>query len=104
MINLSKSLLETILAIGSLLVLGVSGAFAVATIRSQLTIVQIQLDLKESQIEFARKIQRSIDNNLIQIGILKREMRNVKNVLKRHKNFKSPEEFSKENIPPDPNL
>ena len=104
MINLSKSLLEAILAISSLFVLGVSGAFAVATIRSQLTIVKIQLDMKETQIEFARKIQQSIDNNLIQIGILKREMINVKNVLKRHKNFKDPEEFLKGNIPPDPNL
>ena len=91
MINLSKSLLETILAISSLFVLGVSGAFAVATIRSQLTIVKIQLDMKETQIEFARKIQQSIDNSLIQIGILKREMSNVKNVLKRHKNFKDSE-------------
>jgi hypothetical protein len=103
-INLSKSLFEAILAIGSLLVLGVSGAFAVATIRSQLTIVQIQLDLKESQIEFARKIQRNIDNNLIQIGILRREMNNVKNVLERHKTFKDSEEFFKENIPSDPDL
>lgn len=104
MINLSKSLFEAILTIGSLLVLGVSGAFAVATIRSQLTIVKIQLDMKETQIEFARKIQRNIDNNLIQIGILKREMSNVKNVLKRHKTFKDREEFSEKNIPPDPNL
>ena len=104
MINLSKSLFEAILTIGSLLVLGVSGAFAVATIRSQLTIAKIQLDMKETQIEFARKIQRNIDNNLIQIGILKREMRSVKNALKRNKTFKDSEEFFKENIPSDPNL
>ncbi|MGB7708702.1 MAG: hypothetical protein WBL95_04005, partial [Microcoleus sp.] len=71
---------------------------------SQLTIAKIQLDMKETQIEFARKIQRNIDNNLIQIGILKREMRNVKNALKRNKTFKDPEEFFKENIPSDPNL
>lgn len=60
MITISKALIEAIFVIGSLLALAVSSAFAIATIRAQLAIANIQLDIKNdnnSNQEFVRKTQ-----------------------------------------------
>lgn len=100
MITVSRALIEFILAIGSLLVLGISGAFALATTRSQLAISKIQLEIKSNQLEFARKIQQNIDSNKVEIGALKCEVRDIKGLLRREKNFKERQEFPPENIPP----
>lgn len=96
----SKTLIEFIFVIGSLLALAVSGAFAVATTRSQLVISNIQLEIRTNQLEFVRKVQQNIDNNKVEIGALKCEVRDIKGLLKREKGFRERQDFPPENIPP----
>jgi len=119
MITISKTLVETIFVIGSLLTLAVSSAFAVATIRAQLAIGQIQLEIKkdnhitqefarniqlaiknDSQ-EFARKVQQNIERNKIEIGIIKCEIVDIRGVLGRELGMKKRPDFPRENIPPE---
>jgi len=119
MITLSKTLVETIFVIGSLLTLAVSSAFAIATIRAQLAIGQIQLEIKKDNHttqesarniqlaikndgqQFARKVQQNIDRDRIEIGILKCEIADIRGVLERELGMKKRPEFPKENIPPE---
>lgn len=99
MFTVSKSLLEFILIIGSLIIMMTSGAFAFATIRAQLAITKIELRISTNQLEFARKVQQNIDNNKVEIGALKCEIRDIKGTLKRDKDFKERQGFPEENIP-----
>jgi len=100
MITVSKTLIEVIFVIGSLLALAVSSAFAVATIRSQLAMAKVQLEIRNDRQEFARKVMQNIDRNRVEIGVIKGEIRDVKNILKQEQKMKERPSFPEENIPP----
>lgn len=100
MITISKTLIEVIFVIVSLLALAVSSAFAVATIRAQLVMTKIQLEIKNDRQEFARKVQQNIDANKVEIGVLKCEVTDIKGFLERKMRMGKRQRFPEENRPP----
>jgi len=119
MFTISRALIEAIFVVGSLLALAISSAFALATIRAQLAIAKIQLDIKGDNndtqefarqtqlaikgdsLEFARKVQQNLDRNRIEIGIIKCEVADIKGILERELGMRKRQEFPEENIPPE---
>lgn len=101
MINISKTLVEVILVIATLLLTVASGAFYYSTLRAKLEISNIQLRVSAEQLEFARKVQQNIDSNRVEVGVLKSEVRDIKGILKKwNKDVRDRAEFPPENIPP----
>lgn len=100
MITISKTLVETILLIFSLLGVAVSSAFAVATMRAQLSMAKVQLEIRTDRQEFARKVQQNIDSNRVEIGVLKCEITDIKGLLERERGMKKRQSFPEENKPP----
>lgn len=102
--TISKMVLEVIFLVGSLLALAVSSAFAVATMRAQLGMAKIELEIRTDKQEFARKVQQNIDANKIDIGIIKCEIADIKGVLERELGMKKRQKFPDENKPPYTNF
>lgn len=100
MISLSKALVEAIFVVLSLLALAVSSAFTVATMRAQLSMAKVQLEIRSDRQEFARKVQQNIDANRVDIGIIKCEIADIKGVLERELGMKKRQRFPEESKPP----
>lgn len=99
MITISKTLIELILVIGSLLVLAVSSTFAVSATRAQIAIEKIQLEIETDRLEFARKVQQNIDANKVNIGLLRCDIKDIKGFLERRFAMSKRETFPEENKP-----
>lgn len=99
MITISKTLIEIIFAVVSLLALAVSSAFTIATIRAQLAMANVQLEIRSDRQEFARKVQQNIDANKVDIGVLKCEMADIKGFLERKMGMGKRQRFPEESKP-----
>lgn len=73
-----------------------TGGFTFATIRAQLKLAKLEIDIKANGQEFARKVQQNIDHNRVEIGILKGEVRDIKRLL----DMRRQQSFPEENKPP----
>jgi hypothetical protein len=80
-----KELLEVIF-----LIIGGGGAtatagFAFAIYQEKQKLDQLRLDIKDGQLnfqaQFARKVQKNIDSNQVEIGILKSEIGDIKEIM-----------------------
>ena len=100
MITISKVLIEVLFVIISLLALAVSSAFAVATMRAQLAMAKVQIEIRSDRQEFARKVQQNIDSNRVEIGVIKCEILDIRGILEREKGMKKRPGFPEENKPP----
>lgn len=98
----TKDLLEIIL-----LMIGGGGAaasagFTVATLRSESRMERVQADITDIREEitdwhkFKEKAKQNINHNLVEIGLLKTDMRDVKRVL----DMRRAPAFPEENKPP----
>ena len=91
----TKELLEIII-----LVIGGGGAaaaggFSFATMRAHLAITELELKIKTEGQDFARKVQKNIDHNGVEIGIIKKDIRDIKHRI----NMSELENFPEENKP-----
>ena len=101
-ITISKTLIEIIAGAVGLVIVTATGAFAFASMRSQLTIAAMQLKASENQNEFARKVQQNIDNNRVEIGRVKADVKSIKIVLARHEqiDYHIREGYDDADVPP----
>lgn len=101
-IAISKTLLEIVAAVVGLVIVTATGAFAFAGVRSQLTIAAMQLKASENQNEFSRKVQQNIDNNRVEIGRVKADVKSIKIVLARDKriDYHIREGYDDADVPP----
>lgn len=94
-----KELLEiTILVIGG----GgatATGAFAFATHQYNLQLTKLQLEIRTHSFETGRKQQQNIDNIMVEVGVIKCDVRDIKGVLMRQGVLHDRAGFPSENIP-----
>lgn len=94
-----KELLEiTILVIGG----GgaaATGAFTFAMYKYNLEITKLQLEIRTHSFESGRKQQQNIDNLVVELGVIKCDIRDIKGVLMRNGVLHDRAGFPEENIP-----
>jgi iron uptake system EfeUOB component EfeO/EfeM len=110
----TKELLEIII-----LIIGGGGAaatagFAFAVHQEKQKLNELRLEIKDAQLEFqaqlhraltagqtefARKVQKNIDSNQVEIGILKGEVDDIKGMIKGNYQIKTRSTFPPENKP-----
>jgi len=97
----TKELLEIII-----LIIGGGGAtatagFAFAVYQERQNLERLKLELKGGLLEFGRKVQKNIDSNGVEIGIIKSEFNDMKAQLQKQKVYQPPTHsiFPPENKP-----
>ncbi|MEG4915743.1 hypothetical protein [Microcoleus sp. B7-D4] len=91
----SKDLIEIIAVIVGVGSAAAAGGFAVATSRSEARIDRILGELDDWH-TFAQKVKQNINHNLVEIGLLKTDVRDIKRVLE----MRRAQSFPEENKPP----
>jgi|GEM_PF-2072201 len=94
-----KELLEIII-----LVIGgggaaATGSFTFAMYKYNVELTRLQLEIKTYSFESGRKQQQNIDNLVVEVGVLKCDLRDVKGVLMRDGALHDRAGFPEENIP-----
>ena len=94
-----KDLLEIII-----LVIGgggaaATGAFAFATHKYNIELTKLQLEIRTTSFESGRKQQKNIDNLIVEFGVMKCDIRDIKGVLMRDGVLHDRAGFPEENIP-----
>ncbi len=110
----TKELLEVIILIIGGGGAAATGGFAFAVYQEKQKLDQLRLELKDNQLnfqtqlyqklttgqsEFARKVQKNIDSNGVEIGILKSEVDDIKQIMQGNYQAKSRPPFPPENKP-----
>ena len=110
----TKELLEVIILIIGGGGAAATGGFAFAVYQEKQKLDQLRLELKDNQLnfqtqlyqklttgqsEFARKVQKNIDSNGVEIGILKGELDDIKQIMQGNYQAKSRPAFPPENKP-----
>jgi hypothetical protein len=95
----TKELLEIIV-----LIIGGGGAtatagFAFAMYKYNLELTKLQLEIKAQSFNTGRKQQQNIDNIMVEVGVVKCDIRDIKGVLMRQGVLHNREGFPEENIP-----
>jgi hypothetical protein len=95
----TKELLEIII-----LIIGGGGAtatggFAFAIYKYNLDLTKLQLEIRDQSSETTRKQQKNIDNIMVEVGVLKCDIRDMKGVLMRQGILHDRGGFPEENIP-----
>jgi len=76
-----------------------TGAFAFATHKYNLELTKLQLEIKTQSFNIGRKQQQNIDNIMVEVGVMKCEVRDIKGVLMRQGVLHDRAGFPEENIP-----
>jgi hypothetical protein len=95
----TKEFLEIII-----LIIGGGGAtatagFAFATYRYNLELTRLQLEIKAQSFDTGRKQQQNIDNIMVEVGVIKCDIRDIKGALTRQGILHDRAGFPEENIP-----
>lgn len=127
MFSQSKSVIELVFALGSLLALVASVAFNISTWQAKMAMSQMQLDSSKNQQEiivaqqelaqkqqemaktqqsflrhyqeFTRKTVQNINHNLVQGGVNQQEIEDIQAFLAKNNNFTIKKGFPKDSIP-----
>jgi len=76
-----------------------TGAFAFATYKYNLELAKLQLKMETQNFNTGRKQQQNIDNIMVEVGIVKCDVRDIKGVLIRQGVLHDRTGFPEENIP-----
>ena len=110
----TKELLEIIILIIGGGGAAATGGFAFAVYQEKQKLHQLRLEIKDAQLnwqtqlyqkltegqsEFARKVQKNIDSNQFEIGVLKGEVDNIKEIMQGNYPTKTRPVFPPENKP-----
>ena len=91
------------LEVAILLIGGGGGAtiagFTFAVYQEKQRLEQLKLQIKDGQLEFARKVQKNIDSNQVEIGILKGEVDDIKAMMQGTYQARTRPAFPPENKP-----
>ena len=91
----TKDLLEIIAVVVGVGGAAATGGFTVAILRAEARIDRLLMQLDDWH-TFARKAKQNIDHNLVEIGLLKTDVRDIKKVLE----MRRAQTFPEENKPP----
>ena len=91
----TKDLLETITFVVGIIGTAATAGFAVATLRAEARIDRILTQVADWN-EFAQKVKQNINHNLVEIGLLKTDVQDIKRLLE----MKRRQSFPEENKPP----
>lgn len=91
----SKDLLEIIALATAISGAAATGGFTVASLRAEARIDRLMGQITDWH-EFAQKAKQNINHNLVEIGLAKTDIRDIKRVLE----MKRTQSFPEENKPP----
>jgi hypothetical protein len=76
-----------------------TGAFPFATYKYNLELTKLQLEIKTQSFNTGRKQQQNIDNIMVEVGVIKCDVRDIKGVLMSQGVLHDRAGFPEENIP-----